>query len=379
MLPQGIFSVAVATVLFPTLARFAARGELRRPAGDDGERDAPDRPPADPGGGGDPRPLRADDPARLRARRVRRRRRPSWSPTALFWFAFSLPFNGLFLLLTRTFFSLQRPWVPTAIAAGQPGAHGALLARSSTSPFGVGGIVAATAIATAASVVAQAWSCAAQLGRLELGRLAWTTARVDARLGGARRRPATASGACSTTRSAAASAARSSRSASRSPSAPPSTRSRSRCCGSPRPSQIWRLARAGRRCGPPRLDVPDCLAAGAADVRRWRLSRRPARRPWRRRRPCRREQRSGSLPPSSWSSSCSPNSVVLARVRRSGDRRRRRRRLVPAPAPPTRRGRPPSRRRSRRRRRRSTRRRPKSASIRRGPYRRRSRRRRRGR
>ena len=30
MLPQGIFSVAVATVLFPTLARFAARGDLDR-------------------------------------------------------------------------------------------------------------------------------------------------------------------------------------------------------------------------------------------------------------------------------------------------------------------------------------------------------------
>src|SRR4029450_6763138 len=28
MLPQGSFSVAVTTVLFPTLARFAARGEL---------------------------------------------------------------------------------------------------------------------------------------------------------------------------------------------------------------------------------------------------------------------------------------------------------------------------------------------------------------
>src|SRR4029078_4769484 len=28
MLPQGIFSVAVSTVLFPTLARFAARGAL---------------------------------------------------------------------------------------------------------------------------------------------------------------------------------------------------------------------------------------------------------------------------------------------------------------------------------------------------------------
>src|SRR5688500_2069796 len=30
MLPQGVFSVAVATVLFPTLARFAARGDLDR-------------------------------------------------------------------------------------------------------------------------------------------------------------------------------------------------------------------------------------------------------------------------------------------------------------------------------------------------------------
>ena len=35
--------------------------------------------------------------------------RPS-SRTALFWFAFSLPTNGLYLLQTRTFFSLQRPW-----------------------------------------------------------------------------------------------------------------------------------------------------------------------------------------------------------------------------------------------------------------------------
>ena len=41
-LPQGIFSVAIATVLFPTLARFASRGEHDEPAGDDGERDAAD-------------------------------------------------------------------------------------------------------------------------------------------------------------------------------------------------------------------------------------------------------------------------------------------------------------------------------------------------
>ena len=37
--------------------------------------------------------------------------------TALFWFAFSLPTNGLYLLQTRTFFSLQRPWQATGLAA----------------------------------------------------------------------------------------------------------------------------------------------------------------------------------------------------------------------------------------------------------------------
>ena len=71
MLPQGMFSVAVATVLFPTLARFAARRRLRPAALDDGERDAADPAAAHPGNGGDPRPLRADDPARLSARRLR--------------------------------------------------------------------------------------------------------------------------------------------------------------------------------------------------------------------------------------------------------------------------------------------------------------------
>src|SRR5918999_3518643 len=75
--------------------------------------------------------------------------------TALFWFALSLPFNGLFLLLTRTFFSLQRPWVPTAIS-GINLAITAIAAAALYEPFGVGGIVAATAIATGASVIAQA-------------------------------------------------------------------------------------------------------------------------------------------------------------------------------------------------------------------------------
>ena len=59
-LPQGIFSVAIATVLFPTLARFANARRDRQPAGDDGQRDAPD--PLRPGA----RRRRRSSPSRTR-------------------------------------------------------------------------------------------------------------------------------------------------------------------------------------------------------------------------------------------------------------------------------------------------------------------------
>jgi putative peptidoglycan lipid II flippase len=96
--------------------------------------------------------------------------------TALFWFAFSLPANGLFLLLTRTFFSLQRPWLPTAIAAGNLAVTA--VAALGLYQLGVGGIVAATAIATLASVVAQAVILRRLLGGLELGRLLGAGLRI---------------------------------------------------------------------------------------------------------------------------------------------------------------------------------------------------------
>jgi putative peptidoglycan lipid II flippase len=99
--------------------------------------------------------------------------------TALFWFAFSLPLNGLFLLLTRTFFSLQRPWIPTAISGVNLmiTAVGAIFLYG---PFGVAGIVASTAIATGVSVLAQVTLLRRRLGRLELGRFVWTCTRVIA-------------------------------------------------------------------------------------------------------------------------------------------------------------------------------------------------------
>jgi putative peptidoglycan lipid II flippase len=99
--------------------------------------------------------------------------------TALFWFAFSLPSNGLFLLLTRTFFSLQRPWIPTVIS-GANLLLTSLAALALYGPFGIGGIVASTAIATGVSVFAQCAILRRELGGLELGRLADSTLRVGA-------------------------------------------------------------------------------------------------------------------------------------------------------------------------------------------------------
>jgi putative peptidoglycan lipid II flippase len=176
ILPQGIFSVAVATVVFPTLTRFAAREEYDnlRATMANGMRQI----------------LLLLVPAAAAVlvlsvpmtRLVYQRGEFDAAQThlvaqALFWFAFSLPFNGLFLLLTRTFFSLQRPWVPAAIS-GINLAVTAIVALALYAPFGVGGIVLGTVIATATSVVAQATVLRRQLGGLELGRFLDSAVRV---------------------------------------------------------------------------------------------------------------------------------------------------------------------------------------------------------
>ena len=109
-----MFSVAIATVLFPALSRFAARRDLDGLRALLGQRHAPDLPAADPGGGGDARAGRADHAARSTSTARSAPTSTDLVAEALFWFSFSLPFSGLNLLLTRTFFSLQQPWMPTA-------------------------------------------------------------------------------------------------------------------------------------------------------------------------------------------------------------------------------------------------------------------------
>ena len=175
-LPQGIFSVAIATVLFPTLARFANAGEIDnlRATMANGMRQIlfvllPAAAAI----------LALSDPM-IRLVYQRGEFNPGETAvvaTALFWFAFSLPTNGLYLLQTRTFFSLQRPWQATALAVIDL-VVSALAALALYKPFGVGGIVAGTGIGTSAAVVAQALILRREFGGLELGRLFSTASRI---------------------------------------------------------------------------------------------------------------------------------------------------------------------------------------------------------
>jgi putative peptidoglycan lipid II flippase len=175
-LPQGIFSVAIATVLFPTLARFAARGEhdnLRATMANGMRQILFVLLPAAAA------ILVLSEPM-IRLIYQRGEFTPEQTTlvaTALFWFAFSLPTNGLYLLQTRTFFSLQRPWMATGLAALDliVSALGALLLYK---PFGTGGIVAGTGIGTTAAVLAQAVVLRRELGGLELRRLLSTSLRI---------------------------------------------------------------------------------------------------------------------------------------------------------------------------------------------------------
>jgi putative peptidoglycan lipid II flippase len=177
MLPQGMFSVAVATVLFPALARLSTRRDfegLRKLTGT-----------------GTRQIFLLLIPAAactlVLAEPITRLvyERGEFGPDstdivaeALFWFSFSLPFAGANLLLTRTFFSLQRPWLPTALGAATLVVN-IVVALALVGPFGTGGIVFATAVASAAMTAGQAYYLRRELGgRLEGGETARAVARI---------------------------------------------------------------------------------------------------------------------------------------------------------------------------------------------------------
>jgi putative peptidoglycan lipid II flippase len=153
MLPQGMFSVAVATVLFPQLARLAARSDLdgmRRTIGVGLRQIGLLLIPA-----GAAMLVLAEPMVRLLYQGGEwTAESTELTADALFWFSFSLPFSGWVLMLTRGFFSLQRPWVPTTLAVGSL-AINAVGSYLLSKPYGISGIVIGTALSNAALVIAE--------------------------------------------------------------------------------------------------------------------------------------------------------------------------------------------------------------------------------
>ncbi|HEX4363658.1 MAG TPA: murein biosynthesis integral membrane protein MurJ [Solirubrobacteraceae bacterium] len=166
MLPQGMFSVAVATVLFPALARLATRGDhegLRAMAATGVRQIFLLLLPA-----AACMLVLAEPMTQLVYQRGHfNSHSTDLVSEALFWFSFSLPFAGANLLLTRTFFSLQRPWLPTKLA-GASLLVNIVVSLALFKPFGIAGIVIGTAVASVAMTYGQARQLRSLLGgRLE--------------------------------------------------------------------------------------------------------------------------------------------------------------------------------------------------------------------
>lgn len=177
MLPQGMFSVAIATVLFPTLSRMASRRDvraMRRALGTGIRQINLLLIPAAAFIIVLPTPI-----TRLVFERGQFNAQSTHLVSiALFWFAFSLPFGGLNLLLTRTFFAVQRPWIPTQIAAMNIFAD-LVVSVALFKPLGIAGLVIGTVVANVLMTAMQLRRLRAGFnGRLEGGLTTMITARI---------------------------------------------------------------------------------------------------------------------------------------------------------------------------------------------------------
>ena len=175
MLPQGMFSVAVATVLFPSLARLAARGDT------DGFRDTTSRGlrqiafllvPASIASA-----ILAEPIVRLLYQRGEfDAHQTRVVAGALAAFSLGLMFNGTMLMPNRAFFSLQDNWIPTVVALGNLGVNAVL--DLAFYHFGVWGIPLATSVVNIAGTASLLVVLRRRLGRLDLTQTGGVTARV---------------------------------------------------------------------------------------------------------------------------------------------------------------------------------------------------------
>jgi len=175
MLPQGMFSVAIATVLFPSLARLAARGDedgFRRTLGLGVRQIAFLLIPA-----GAVSAVLAEPITRIIYQRGEFE--PAQTPVvaaALAAFSAGLFFNGTMLLMNRAFFSLQSNWIPTSVALADLALNAALDAAFYR--FGTWGIPLATSVVNLAGSAVLLFLMRRRLRRIEFRETADSVLRI---------------------------------------------------------------------------------------------------------------------------------------------------------------------------------------------------------
>ena len=175
MLPQGMFSVAVATVLFPTLSRLASRGDL-----------AGFRAQVSSGLGQivfllAPAAVVSATLAEPIVRILFQRGHfhPHQTPvvaSALAAFSAGLVFNGAMLLLNRAFFSLQSNWLPTVVALANLFLNALL--DLAFYHLGTWGLPLSTALVNVAGTAALLYFLRARIGRLDGRAIAASVSRI---------------------------------------------------------------------------------------------------------------------------------------------------------------------------------------------------------
>jgi putative peptidoglycan lipid II flippase len=175
MLPQGMFSVAVATVLFPSLARLASRGDIpafRHTVAGGLRQIAFLLVPASVVSA-----VLAEPIVRLLYQRGQFDAHQTHVVAgALAAFSIGLTFNGTMLMLNRAFFSLQQNWIPTLVALANLVVNGLL--DAAFYHLGVWGIPLATSVVNVAGTVALLVALRARLGRIELAETLSAALRV---------------------------------------------------------------------------------------------------------------------------------------------------------------------------------------------------------
>ncbi|MGH3104256.1 MAG: murein biosynthesis integral membrane protein MurJ [Gaiellaceae bacterium] len=169
MLPQGVFAVAVATVLFPALSRLAVRNDVegfRRTVSVGVRQIGFLLLPASAATA-----VLAEPMVRLLYERGEfGSRETTIVAAALAAFSLGLTFNGIQLMLNRGFFSLQLPWTATAVALGNLTLN--VLLYAVFYPLGTWGIPLAISVSNIAGAAVLLVLLRRRIGRIDFGAIA---------------------------------------------------------------------------------------------------------------------------------------------------------------------------------------------------------------